>query len=128
MTPRSLSVFDLLKIPGASGVIQRNNKNEIDSLLLQLGFDVKLGYQMVHCLHRPLTSNKPVDGIRVEGWELMTPEWLASGNASVEARMESCTDYTLREELLKLNKTGCSDRSMTDEGVAKSVTKKEKRI
>lgn len=128
MTPRSLSVFDLLKVPAAAGIIQRNNKSEIDSLLFQLGFDVKLGYEMVHCLHRPLTSNKPVDGIRIEGWELMTQEWLNSGNASLEARMEACTDPTLREELIKLNKTGCSDTSMTDEGVARSVVKKEKRI
>jgi hypothetical protein len=64
----------------------------------------------------------------VEGWELTTPEWINSGNASLEARIESCKDKTLREELLRMNKTGTSDRAMTDERVAKNVIKNQKGV
>lgn len=128
MTPRSISFTDLAKIPGAVGVMERNNKEEINNLLSHLGFDTRLGFEINMCSHRALTTNTAVYGPRVEGWELTTPEWINSGNASLEARIESCKDKTLREELLKLNKTGCSDKSMTDEGSAKNVVKGEKRI
>jgi hypothetical protein len=126
MTPRSISFTDLAKVPGAVGIMERNNKDEINNLLSQLGFDVKLGFEINVCHHRALSTNQAVYGPRVEGWELMTPEWINSDNSSVEAKVESCTDYTLREELLKLNKQGCSDRSMTDENVAKNVIKNQK--
>ena len=128
MVPRSISFTDLAKVPGAVKIMERNDKREIEQLLSQMGFDVRLGFEINVCTHRALTTNQAVHGPRIEGYELSTPEWLSSGMASVEARMESCEDHSLRDELLKLNKTGTSDKAMTDEGVAKSVVNKEKKI
>lgn len=128
MTPRSISFFDLKKIPGALGIMERNNPVEVGKLLEQLGYDLRLGYEVNVCHHRALTTNQAVYGPRIEGYESTSEEWLNSGNASLEAKMEACTDPTLREELVKLNKTGTSDKAMVDERVAKNVVKGEKRI
>lgn len=126
--PRSISFVDLKLIPGGVGIMQRGNKDEVDNLLTNLGFDVKAGYTIDVCTHRALSTNEAVNGPRVNGYELMTKEWLNSGLASVDAKIESCKDKTLREELLKLNKTGCSDKSMTDESTAKTTIKNQKGV
>jgi hypothetical protein len=115
-------------IPGGVGIMQRGDKHEIDNLLTNLGFDVKAGYTIDVCTHRALSTNEAVNGPRVNGYELMTKEWLESGLASVDAKIESCKDKTLREELLRMNKTGTSDRAMTDERVAKNVIKNQKGV
>lgn len=124
---RSISIIDLAKIPGAVGVIQRNKQEEIATLLHQIGFDTSYGWQLNECLHRPLTAktNEPFFGIRVEGMERGDPEWLASGLASAEAILDSCTDKTLRDELVKMNKQGSADKTWGNEETAKSVIRKE---
>lgn len=105
MIPRNVSVFDLAKVPSAVGIIQRNCKEEIDELLWQIGFDPKLGYELNACLHRPLTAktNEPVYGIRVEGWERSDPEFMKSGFASWENKLEQL-DPHLRDDLMSLSK------------------------
>lgn len=126
--PRSLSFIDLAKsVPGSIAIMQRNDKKEVDNLLWQFGFDTFTGYEFVECNHRALTTNQPIFGVRIEGVERGDKEWLESGLASTDAKIESCKDKTLREELLKLNKTGCSDRSMVDESTAKNTIKNQKR-
>ena len=125
--PRSLSFIDLAKsVPGSIAIMQRNDKKEVDNLLWQFGFDTFTGYEFVECNHRALTTNQPIFGVRIEGVERGDKEWLASGMASTDAKIESCKDKTLREELLKLNKTGSSDRAMVDQGAAKFAVKDQK--
>lgn len=99
--PRSISVFDLKSIPGAIGIIQRNNKKEIDTLLYQYGFDIESGYDFVECNHRPLTleSNIPVFGVLIVGTERLCDEWINSGNASWEAVVTACKDPSMRADL-----------------------------
>jgi hypothetical protein len=103
MIPRSISVFDLKRVPGAVRIIQNADKEEIDELLWQIGFDPKLGYELNPCLHRPLTAktNEPVYGIRVEGYERFDPEWLQSENASWDAKVENI-DPSLRDDLISM--------------------------
>ena len=124
--PRSISFYDLKHTPGAIGIMTRNIKEEVDALLWQFGFDTKYGVDFVERTHRALTTNQPITGVRIEGVERQDREWLESGLASTEAKIESCKDKTLRDELLKLNKTGTSDKAMVDKSVAKNVIKNQK--
>lgn len=128
MTPRSISFTDLAKIPGAVGIMERNKTEEINQLLSQLGFDIRLGYEINVCHHRALTTNQAVYGPRIEGYESTSEEWLNSGNASLEAKMEACTDPTLREELVKMCRTGSADKTFQNEETAKSVLKNQKKV
>lgn len=128
MTPRAISFIDLKCIPGAIGIMERNNKKEIETLLEQLGFDIKLGYEINVCHHRALTTNQPAYGPRVEGYESCSDEWISSGNASLEARMEAVKDPTLRDALLEMCRTGSSDKTFQNEDVAKSVLKNQKKV
>lgn len=127
---RSISIIDLAKIPGAVGVIQRNKQEEIATLLHQIGFDTTYGWELNECLHRPLTAktNEPFFGIRVEGFERCDPEWLSSGLASAEAILDSCTDKTLRDELVRMNKQGSSDKTFQSESVAKNALKNQRSL
>lgn len=128
MVPRSISFVDLKCIPGAIGIMERNNPDEIMTLLKQLGFDEKMGYEINFCQHRALTTNEVINGPRIEGYESLSKEWLESGNASVEARMEAVDDITLRDELLELYRTGSADKTFQNEEVAKAVIKNQKKV
>ena len=128
MVPRSISFVDLKCIPGAIGIMERNNEEEIKTLLEQLGFDMRLGYEVNVCHHRALTTNEPVYGPRVEGYESISDDWLKSGNASLEAKVEAVADPHLREALMEMSKTGTADKTFTNEDTARSVLKSQKKI
>ena len=128
MTPRAISFVDLKRIPGAIGIMERNDKKEIETLLEQLGFDIKLGYEINVCHHRALTTNQPVYGPRIEGYESCSDEWLNSGFASLEARTEAVKDPSLRDALLEMCRTGSSDKTFQNEDIAKSVLKNQKKV
>lgn len=123
--PRSISFVDLKMIPGAIGIMERNNKQEIENLLEQLGFDIKLGYEINVCHHRALTTNQAVYGPRLEGYESCSDEWLKSGNCSLEAKIEAVKDPHLREDLVQMNRTGSSDKTFQNEDTAKAVLRNE---
>ena len=126
--PRSLSFVDIAKIPNGVAIMQRNNKDEIDNLLFQLGFDTRIGWELVECHHRPLTSNKAVFGFRVEGVERCDPAWVNSDNSSLESRIENVADPHLREALMEMSKTGTADKAFTNEDTARSVLKSQSKI
>jgi len=128
MTPRQLSVFDLAKVPSAIAIIQRNDPEEVATLLHQYGFDMRMGVEYVDCWHRPLTNktNQPVYGVRIEGVERVDQEWFKSGNASQEALTENI-DPSLRDDLIRMGKQGGSDKVFTDERVARSYVAEEKK-
>jgi hypothetical protein len=106
--------------------MERNNEEEILNLLEQLGFDRVMGYEIEVCWHRALTTNEPIYGPRITGFESCSGEWLASGLASAEAILDSCTDKTLRDELVRMNKQGSCDKTWHNEQTAKSVIRQEK--
>ena len=128
MVPRSISFVDLKCIPGAIGIMERNDEEEIKTLLEQLGFDVRLGYEINVCHHRALTTNEAIYGPRIEGYESVSDEWLNSGNASIEARMEAVDDHSLRDTLVEMSRTGSADKVWTNEDSAKAVLKNQKKI
>ena len=128
MVPRAISFVDLKCIPGAIGIMERNDEEEIKTLLEQLGFDVRLGYEINVCHHRALTTNEAIYGPRIEGYESVSDEWLNSGNASIEARMEAVDDHSLRDTLVEMSRTGSADKVWTNEDSAKAVLKNQKKI
>ena len=128
MTPRNMSFSDLAKVPMAIKIMQNGNKEEIDNLLYQYGYDVKIGYEIEDKHHRSLTSNEVVYGPYIMGYERQDQEWLDSGFASMEARMEAVTDPHLRQALLEMCKTGSADKTWTNEDTAKAVIKSQKKV
>lgn len=128
MVPRSISFYDLKGIPGVIGIMERNNKEEINNLLEQLGFDTKIGYEINICQHRALTTNEVINGPRLEGYESVSESWLKSGNASLEARMEAVDDHSLRDTLMEMSRTGSADKVWINEDSAKAVLKSQKKI
>ncbi len=106
MVPRVVNLIDLLNtIPGVKGIIERNNKEEIDNLLFPLGFDIKQGWEVEQCLHRPLTAknNEPVFGVRIVGYERSDPKWLRSEHCTWENKVEN-SEVELRDELISMSK------------------------
>lgn len=104
MTPRSLSFYDLKKcIPGSVGIMERNNKEEILDLLEKLGFDRKMGYEIEVCLHRALTTNQPIYGPRITGFECSSKEWKNSEHCSWENKIEEIDEY-LKDDLEAMSK------------------------
>lgn len=128
MTPRNLSFRDLAKVPGAIKIMQNGSKEEIDNLLYQYGYDIHVGYEIENRYHRPLTSNEVVYGPYIMGYERQDQEWLNSGFASLEARMEAVKDPSLRDALIEMCRTGSSDKTFQNEDVAKSVLKNQKKV
>lgn len=128
MTPRNMSFSDLAKIPSAVKIMQTDSKEEVDNLLYQYGYDIKVGYEIEDKYHRSLTSNEVVFGPYIMGYERQDQDWLDSGFASMEARMEAVTDPSLRDTLIELNRTGSADKTFQNEEVAKSVLKNQKKI
>ena len=108
MTPRNLSFSDLAKVPNAIKIMQSGKKEEIDNLLHQYGYDIRVGYEIEDKYHRSLTSNEVVYGPYIMGYERQDQDWIDSGFASLEARMEAVKDPHLRDALLELCKTGAS--------------------
>lgn len=110
---RALSVFDIVKIPGGKGLLQRNDKEEIETFLFQYGFDVEAGFEYEECFHRPLLQegNEAVYGVRVVGVERLDHSWITSGNASYEARIEACPDEQMRVDMINMSRQGCADKT-----------------
>jgi len=125
MTPRNLSFRDLAKVPNAVKIMQNGNKDELDNLLYQYGYDVRVGYEIENKYHRPLTSNEVVFGPYIMGFERQDKEWIESGFASLEAKIEAIKDPHLREDLVQMNRTGSSDKTFQNEDTAKAVLRNE---
>lgn len=128
MTPRNLSFRDLAKVPGAIKIMQSGSKEEIDNLLYQYGYDIRVGYEIENRYHRPLTSNEVVYGPYIMGYERQDQEWLNSGFASLEAHTEAVKDPSLRDALLEMCRTGSSDKTFQNEDTAKAVLKNQKKV
>lgn len=125
MTPRNLSFRDLAKVPNAVKIMQNGNKDELDNLLYQYGYDVRVGYEIENKYHRSLTSNEVVFGPYIMGFERQDKEWIESGFASLEAKIEAVKDPHLREDLVQMNRTGSSDKTFQNEDTAKAVLRNE---
>src|SRR5690606_33033656 len=80
-----LSFKDLEAVVGFRSSLMTENIQEFERILHENGADIYKPYNVIKCLHRPRTDNKPYDGFRVEFTERTDKEWRSSGVASLEA-------------------------------------------
>jgi hypothetical protein len=106
-TNYSLSFADLGKIDGFLKAYDHQDREKVSDILYTNGFNVDRGYGFTHCIHRTL-QNKIYTGLRVDGFERTDPEWIASGCASMDARIKAVQDIHLRHELRKMTAAGCA--------------------
>ena len=103
--PYILSVSDLLLVEGFQVAYGSGDKEKIAEILEANGMDTKQGVDEVFCTHRNLRG-EVVTCVRYEGFELTTPEWLASGAVSLDAHIGACKDVSKRVALQMLNPRG----------------------
>ena len=113
MAEYALSFHDLNLVDGFKEAVETQNKKVFEAILFTNGMDVSLGYEIVACKHRTLNKIE-YNGFRVEGLERIDEAWLATGCASMDARIEACRDPHLRHELRKLKYEGTVDRLIKD--------------
>jgi len=106
----ALSFYDLLMVDGFKEALDSENKKILDAILFTNGMDISLGYEFIACKHR--TINKiEYDGIRVQGFERLDKQWLATGVASKEAVIKAIPDIELRKELRNMSRERTQDRA-----------------
>lgn len=113
MAEYNLSFDDLYKVSGfveAVRALSTDNDAPIKAILFTNGMDVTQPVTYATNTHRTLTG-KQYTGIRVEGMERTDPDWIASGCASMEAKIEAGTDdITLRQVLRRMKYEGIQDK------------------
>lgn len=115
MADYNLSFHDLMLIDGFKDAVDSDNKKVFEAILFANGMDMNNAYEIVACTHRVLprrgeSEGKLYTGFRVEGFERIDAEWLATGAASLEAQIAGCKDADLRKELRKMAYQGATDR------------------
>lgn len=125
---RNISFHLLMQDERAKKAVEENNEKEFKKVLFDWGIDIDDHYTIESCEHRPL-PDKPMlfNGPIVLASERLDENWLKSGHASWEAKVESIQDVALRTDLLEMGRTGCADRTFTNEDVARSVVKNERK-
>lgn len=104
---KNVSLYDLMQEPKANQAIKLEDKEELEEVLEQIGFDLSLGWEFSEPInHRPRTmkNNHTWTGPMVLGYERQDKEWLKSGFASEEAIIEYCPDPHLRAHLKTIGK------------------------
>lgn len=109
MVDFALSFHDLSMVDGFIEAIKCDNKKIFDEILYRNGMEVSLGYEIRSSTHRTLIG-KVWTGSRVEGFERIDKNWIATGAASREAIIESTPDITLRKELREMSRERTNDK------------------
>lgn len=105
MAEYALSFHDLYLVDGFKEAVDSGNKKVFEAILNTNGMNTTLGYEIVACRHRTI-NNIEYEGFRVEGFERTDRQWLLTGCASLEARIEACNDKHLRKELRRMSYQG----------------------
>lgn len=124
---RNISFYLLMQDEKAKKVIESGDEEAFKKILFAWGIDTEDHYEIVSCEHRPL-ENQPLvfNGPMVKGSERLDLDWLNSGYASWEARVEAIDDSAMRADLKEMGKTGSSDKVWLNEDTAKAVAKNER--
>lgn len=110
MVEYALSFHDLMMVDGFKEALDADNRKILEAIFYTNGLDTRLGYEFVSCTHR--TINKiEYTGVRVQGFERIDRDWIATGVASPEAQLEAIPDIHLRAELRKMGKERTQDRA-----------------
>jgi hypothetical protein len=98
----NVSFYDLLQYPLFKMAAKQDDKELMKKIFWEAGIDTTQEWSLHECNHRPVTSKQPWYGLRVEGFERLDKEYLASGLASFEAKTYT-KDASLRLTLLQLD-------------------------
>ncbi len=125
--PRNVSFYLLMQDEKAKKVIESGDEEAFKKILFDWGIDTDDHYEIVSCEHRPL-ENQPLifNGPMVKGSERLDLDWLNSGYASWEARVEAIDDSAMRADLKEMSRQGCADKTWLNEDTAKAVAKNER--
>lgn len=99
-----LSFVDLEKDSHFVSAWKAQDLNVIEAILYKYGCDIKSGWVLNYCQHRPRTSNQAVNSVRFEFKERSDKEFIASGMKAVEDIINDCDDGTMRLELKRMSK------------------------
>lgn len=117
----NVSFYDLLQYPLFKMAAKQDDKELMKKIFHEAGIDTSKEFELVEVLHRPVTSKEPWYGLRVEGFERLDKEYLASGLASFEAKTYT-KDASLRLDLLRLDpRNSVHKKKPVDEDVECSV-------
>ncbi|WYV99071.1 thymidylate synthase [Pseudomonas phage vB_PpuM-NoPa] len=105
----ALSFHDLNLVTGFKEAYESGNTKFVEATLHTNGFDLTKGYELVRCTHRTINRIE-YTGIRVQGYERTDKDWLATGCASMEARIAAVGDKHLRKDLRVMSYQGTSER------------------
>lgn len=107
---RWISVTDLISFPDSKKIVLEGDEDKFAELLHDIGFDIEKGYEFEECLHRPMVfkgvDKQPIMGWRIVGTERRDNQWMMSGYASMENRLEKVgeKDVSLLKDMLDMSK------------------------
>lgn len=106
----AISMADLMYVEGFAEAYGKaeDNDESLKEILYKCGVDVQKPFDWHFCTHRRIT-NEVVTCLRVEGHERIDKEWLNSGSASYDTKIDSYEDITFRHELRKMQHIACVD-------------------
>lgn len=126
--PRNISFYLLMQDPKAKKAIEENDEKTFKRILFDWGIDTEDSYTIESYEHRPLENDPLVfNGPLVQGSERLDSQWINSGYATWNARVEAIQDGSMRAELKEMGRTGCADKTWSDKGVAKKVANEERK-
>ena len=100
---KQFSMIDLMQVDKFKQAAKFNNTKVMEEVLWELGLDTSQPYVFNECLHRALTTNIPVQGVRIEGYARSDKEWLNDKYVPVEDIAYGMKDKSFGRELNSLN-------------------------
>lgn len=128
MVPRFISTYDLMQDKDVKQAFKDNDEEKIKQVLYTLGIDTSEPYELESVIHRPLTKkdNEPWFGPRYSGSERMDQEYLNSGYASWDAKVEACNDPSLRAELKNMSRQSSVEKAFTSKSAGQKAVNEER--
>lgn len=96
-----LSFLDLERDPEWNTAWKSQNKQKVEELLYKYGADIRYGFDVEVCLHRPRVSNSIEHGPKIVFKERTDKEWLPY--MSTEDQIANTTDAYLKADLIVMS-------------------------
>lgn len=108
-----LSFVDLERDPEWNAAWKAQNKSKVEELLYKYGADIRYGFGVEVCTHRPRTSNAIEHGPKIVFKERSDKEWLPF--MSTEDMIANTKDSFLRSELMTISQQSNFSGSLIDQ-------------
>lgn len=108
-----LSFVDLERDPEWNDAWKVQNKQKVEELLYKYGADIRYGFDVEVCTHRPRTSNAIEHGPKIVFKERSDKEWLPF--LSTEDMIANTKDSFMRGELMVMSQQSNFSGSLIDQ-------------